>query len=110
MSVAASSRINLLLQLLSSPNPTLEMMIRSHKYVFERFVTQLYGVYEEKITTVDATRLYIFQHKGSDFEHMPPSSDALHQHFLRVAYQSGHVWGNTLDKSPDPMSPTNWGW
>ena len=38
------------LQLLSSPNPT-----------------HLYGVYEEEITTVDATRLYIFQHKGSDY-------------------------------------------
>ena len=41
---------------------------------------------------------------------MPPSSDALHQHFLRVAYRSGHVWDNTLNKSPDPVSPTNWGW
>ena len=78
--------------------------------MLERFVIQLYGVYEEKITTVDAVRLYLFQHKGSDSEHMPPSSDALHQHFLRVAYQSGHVWGNTLNKSPDPVSPTNWGW
>ena len=96
------------LQLLSSPNSTLEM-IRSHKNVLERFVTQLYGVYVEEITTVN-TRFCIFQYKGSDFEHMPPSSDALYQHFIRVAYQSGHVWDNTLNKSPDPVSLTNWGW
>ena len=97
------------LRLLSSPNPTEEILI-THKNVLERNVTQLNDVYEEGITTVDAARLYLFQHKGSDFEYMPPSSDVLHQHFLRVAYQSGHVWGNTLNKSPDPVSPTNWGW
>ena len=34
----------------------------------------------------------------------------MHQHVLRVAYQSGHVWGNTLNKSPDPVPLTNWGW
>ena len=60
-------------------------MVRTHKNVIKRFVTQLYGVYEEEITTVDAASLYLFQHKGSDFEHMPPSSDALYQHFFRVA-------------------------
>ena len=81
-------------QLLSSSNPT-----------------QLCGVYAEEITTVNATRLYIFQHKGNDNEHMPPSSYALHQHFLRVAYQSGQcVWGNTLNKYPGIVSPTNWRW
>ena len=97
------------LRLLSSPNPTKEI-IRTHKNVFERFVTQLYSVFVEEITTVDAARLYLFQHEGSDFEHMPPSRDALHQHFLGVAYQSGHVWGYTLNKSPDPVSPKNLGW
>jgi len=41
----------------------------------------------ESIRTVDEARLYLFIHKGRDFENMPPSSDALHQHLLRVAYQ-----------------------
>ena len=84
-------------------------MIRTHKNVLERFATLLYGVYEEEITTVDAARLYLFQHKGSDFEHMPQSSNALHQPFLRVTYQSGNIWGNAHKKSPDPVPPTNWG-
>ena len=74
--------------------------------MLERFVTLLYGVFEEEITTVDVA----FQHKWSDFEHMLPSSDALHQLFFGEAYQSGNLWGNTLNKSPDPVPPTNWGW
>ena len=59
------SELILPLRLLSSPNPTVEI-IRTHKNVLERFVTQLYGVYQDEITTVDAARLYLFQHKGSD--------------------------------------------
>eukprot|EP00745_Piridium_sociabile_P029609 TRINITY_DN48831_c1_g1_i4.p2 TRINITY_DN48831_c1_g1~~TRINITY_DN48831_c1_g1_i4.p2 ORF type:complete len:222 (-),score=27.38 TRINITY_DN48831_c1_g1_i4:119-784(-) len=101
--------LTLPLQLLSCPNPSVEM-VRTHTTMLERFVIQLYGVYDDDITSVDAARLYLFLHKGRDFEHMPPSSDALHQHFLRVAYQSGHVWGNTLNKAPAPVSPTEWGW
>lgn len=78
--------LTLPLQLLSCPNPTLEM-IKTHTPMLQRFFMQLYGVSEEGITTVDAARLSLFFHKGRDFEQMPPSSDALHQHLLRVAYQ-----------------------
>lgn len=78
--------ITLPLQLLSSPLPTIEM-IRTHTPVLERFVTKLYGISDENITTVDAARLYLLFHKGRHFDHMPPSSDALHQHLLRVSYQ-----------------------
>lgn len=78
--------VTLPLQLLSSFNPTLEMIER-HTPVFHQFVIQLYGVVDEDITTVDAARLHLFFHKGRDFDHMPPSSDALHQHILRTAYQ-----------------------
>ena len=43
--------------------PTIEM-IRSHKNVLERFVTQLYCVHEEEITTVDATDSTYLNTKG----------------------------------------------
>ena len=101
--------LTLALQQLSCPNPSVDM-IRTHTNVLERFVIQLYGVCDDDITCIDAARRYLFLHKGSDFENIPPSSDALHQHFLRVAYQSGHVWGNILDRAPAPVSPTEWGW
>ena len=41
---------------------------------------------------------------------MPPGSDALHQHLLRVAYQSGHVWGNMLINTTEPVPVIGWGW
>ena len=101
--------LTLPLQLLSCPNPTVDM-IRTHMPTLEKFVIQLYGVHDEDITSVDAARRHLLLHKGRDFEHTPPSSHALHQHFLRVAYQSGDVWGNALNKTPAPTSPTDWGW
>ena len=78
------------LQLLSGPNPTIEI-IRTHTPILQRFVLELYGVSEDNITTVDAVRLALFFHKGRDFGHLPPSSDASNQHLLRVAYQVGQL-------------------
>ena len=77
-------------QPLSCPNPS-EQMIRTHTSVFQKFVCQLYGVCENRISTVDAARRHLFLKRGKDFLQMPPGSDALHQHLLRIAYQSGHV-------------------
>lgn len=78
--------LTLPLQLLSGPNPTLEL-INTHTPIFHKFVLLLYGITDDTITTVDTARHSLFLHKGKDFENMPPSSDALHQHLLRVAYQ-----------------------
>ena len=71
---------------------------------------RLYSVNETGISSVDAARHYLFLQKGKDFIHMPPGSDALNQHLLRVAYQSGHVWGNMLIKAVDPVPVKDWGW
>ena len=43
------------------------------------------------VTTVDDARLCLFLRKERNFDCMPPSSDALHQHFPRVANQSEHI-------------------
>ena len=80
------SELTLPLQPLSGPIPTTEM-IRTHTPTLQRFVLMLYGVSEDNMTTVDAAQLALFFHKGKDFDHMPLSSDALHQHLLQVAYQ-----------------------
>lgn len=78
--------MTLLLKMLSSPNPTLAM-VEECTPTIHKFVMHLYGVTEETITTVDAARFHLFFHKGRDFDHMPPGSDALRQHILRTAYQ-----------------------
>ena len=78
--------LTLPLESLSSPDFTQEI-VTSHMSVFQRFVMMLYGVFEDNIATVDDARCFLFINKGKDFHHMPPSSDALYQHMLRVAYQ-----------------------
>ena len=78
--------LTLPLQLLSGPSPITEMIATSTS-ILQKFVLKLYGVSGDDIRTVDAARLSLFLHKGRDFDHMPPSSDALHQHLHRVAYQ-----------------------
>ena len=75
------------LQQLSCPNLSVDM-VRANTHILEKFVVQLYGVYDDDITSVDAARQNLVLCKGKDSEHIPPSSDALHQHLLRVAYQS----------------------
>lgn len=60
------------------------------------------------LSTQNIVFSYSFQ--GRDFDHLPPSSDALNQHVLRATYQGGHVWGNTLIPRPNIPDPADWGW
>lgn len=76
-------------------NPTIEM-IQRHTSTIHKFVMLLYGVKEE--TTVNGARRFLFFHQAKDFDNMPPSSDALHQHILRVAYQVRHHFVDTQIK------------
>ena len=101
--------LTLSLQELSCPDISVDV-VRTHTGVLEKFVVKLYGVKENEINGVDAARKDLILTKGKDSELIPPSSDALYQHFLRVAYQSGHLWGNALNKSRSPASPIDWGW
>ena len=93
---------------LTSSLQLLSRDVRTRTTVLERFTTQLYGVYEDEITAVYDARLYLFLHKRrKNFENMSQNIDALHQKILSDAYHSGHIWGNILNTSPDPLSPIN---
>lgn len=37
-------------------------------------------------------------------------SIVIHLITIYLLLQSGHVWGNMLNKAPAPISPTEWGW
>ena len=67
-------------------------------------------MYKFSEKSVDEARLEGFYFKGVDFDHLPPSSDALKQHVLRAVYQSGHIWGKSLLGNFEAPDPTNWGW
>ena len=97
------------LQALGRSNISLQTL-DVHLPVLEKFVTRLYGVSDTEITSVDAARHHLFLQKGKDFHQMPPGSDALYQHLLRVAYQSGHVWGNMMIKASESVDIKHWGW
>ena len=78
--------MNVPLMLISQPNPSMQM-ISPHIPTIHCFVNRLYGVDDDKLSSVDGARLFILLHRGKDFENMPPSSDALYQKILRVTYQ-----------------------
>ena len=76
--------LTLPLQLLSSPSITKELL-ESHLHTIEAFVCKLYGM-DNDVSTVNGARLQLFSFSGNIFDQLPPSSDALFQHLLRVTY------------------------
>ena len=97
------------LQLLSRADSS-EQIIKAHIAILKQFVLLLYCVCEDGFSTVNAARRHLFLERGKDFLQIPYGSDALHQHLLRVAYQSGHVWGNMLAQTTETVPVTAWGW
>ena len=115
------------LLLISSPNTTTQDALVQNMATFEKFVVKMYGLSDD-ISGVDEARHHLFLHKAKDFTQMPPSSDALFLHLLRVSYQvgtfylcsrqkfciqifqSGHVWGAMLNRIQNLPSPETWGW
>ena len=76
--------------------------------ILEQFVNNLYSV--KSCKTVDEARFELLLHIGKDFDDMPPSSDALHQHTLRATYQSGHIWSCMMQNEFEVADVRNWGW
>ena len=77
--------------------------------VIERFVVLAYDR-TSNATSVNAARQRLFCKNSRLVENIPPTSDALRQHVLRVCYQASHVWSQALVKQPDLPDPHNWGW
>jgi hypothetical protein len=77
--------------------------------LLERFVILMYDRTADQ-TSVNSARQYFFTHKNWQIGNIPPTRDALVQHAKRVAYQAGHVWGQTLIAVPRLPSPVDWGW
>ena len=51
-----------------------------------------------------------FSKGNRSIKNIPPTSDALHRHVLRAAYQGAFVWSQCLEKEPQLPSPSSWGW
>lgn len=72
----------------------------------EAFVCRIYDVH--KTDSVDAARHILFSKTGKP-EAMPPTSDALRFHLMRVHYQA-MVWRNAHYATPELPSPLDMGW
>ena len=92
-------------QLSWQPSPT---VIEAQFPVIEKFVAYLFGQKDQNL--VDIARYTLFSSSPkSNLRELPPSQNALKQHVLRSAYQSGWVWGNTLSSQEVPPL-TDMGW
>ena len=72
----------------------------------EQFVVRLYyyNTLENVITTVNKGRFELFRFGGKDFDHLPPTQNALKHRVQRAAYTAGHIWGQALQKCPEMPS------
>ena len=72
----------------------------------EAFICRIYKVH--KTDSVDAARHILFCTTGKP-EALPPSSDALRFHLMRVHYQT-MIWRNAHCATPELLSPVQMGW
>lgn len=82
---------------------------QDHFLLLEKFIVLMYSrtcpVYD-----VNAARQFMFSNGKRAIESIPPTQDALYQHFKRSAYQAGHVWGQTLQPMQELPNLNDWGW
>ena len=72
----------------------------------ERFVCDLYG---EKVSDVNIARYKRFCVKSSAEQDLPPTKDAMKEHFRRANYQAA-IHRRALDATIDAPSPDGYGW
>ena len=77
--------------------------------LIEQFVVRIYGTFDE-VSTVNKARYELFHFRGKDFDHLPPTQNALRLHIHRAAYTAGHIWGQALVKTPVLPSPALYGY
>ena len=107
-SLVSFSEVKMAFQyLLDHPFKALDIS-SSHFKSIERFTVILY----DRTSTSDSfnkARRELFSQKNRGLENLPPTQDALFQHVLRVAYQSG-IWTNSVISYFEIPSPGEWGW
>ena len=77
--------------------------------MLERFTVVMYSR-TCSLSQVDKARQMLFAQGRQSLENIPPTKAALQQHIKRAAFQSGHIWGQTLKSQQDIPDATEWGW
>jgi len=55
-------------------------------------------------------RLDMFARKQRQYDAIPPTRAALHEHIKWAAYQAGCIWGQCLEPLIEIECPADWGW
>ena len=75
----------------------------------ERFTCLVFSSNTEQ-TEVNKRQKEQFTIGNKRLERLPPTKEALRQHTLRAAFQSGHVLGQSREAEPTYPCPKEWGW
>ena len=59
---------------------------------------------------VNTAWMILFSQMSRNIDNIPPTQAALDQHIKRSSYQSGHVWGQSLEVQPELSDVNYWGW
>ena len=59
---------------------------------------------------VNTAWMTLFSQMSRNIDNIPPPQAALDQHITRSSYQSGHVWGQSLEVQPELPDVSDWGW
>ena len=78
--------------------------------VLEKLVVKMYAPSLTEVTSVNRARFEMFHYSGKDFDHLPPTQDALRLHVLRGAYTAGYLWSQALISTPTLPYPAFWGY
>jgi len=81
----------------------------SDLHVLEKYVVLMYDR-SSTTSSVDEARLDLFARKQRSYDMIPPTQSVLKQHAKRAAYQAGHIWGQCVNRQPEPQCPSEWGW
>ena len=58
---------------------------------------------------VNTAWMILFSQMSRNIDNIPPPQAALDQHITRSSYQSGHMWGQSLEVQPELPDVTDWG-
>jgi len=75
----------------------------------ERYIVLLYSRTSDD-ESVNSTRLSLFCQMSRPIDNIPPTRAVLEQHTRRSIYQAGLIWGHCLEKCPDVVTASDWGW
>jgi len=75
----------------------------------EHYIVLLYSRTSDN-ESVNSARLSLFCQMLRPIDNIQPVRAALEEHTRQSIYQGGLIWGHCLEKCPDVVTASDWGW